>query len=67
MRVGGGSGDYVQVAGQDCSGSAQKRDCGGACGQAGASNTNESVRVGSRGRDGDVSQSNSTTATRGAR
>ena len=53
--------EYVQIAGQEAS-NYQSADADAVALQVKPSNTNESVRVGSRGDDGDVSQSNSTTA-----
>jgi len=59
---GGGSGsDYLQVAGQEAK-SDQKADADAFALQVKPSNENDSVRVLSKGDDGDVSQSNSTTA-----
>ena len=57
----GGSGDYLQVAGQD-SWSGQGASADALAVQFGASNTNAPVRVLSHGSDGDVTQSNSTKA-----
>ena len=57
--------EYLQVAGQEAS-NYQSADADAVAFQVKPSNTNESVRVGSRGSDGDVSQSNSTTALAGA-
>ena len=53
--------EYVQVAGQEAL-NHQSADADAVALQVKPSNTNESVRVGSRGDDGDVTQSNSTTA-----
>jgi hypothetical protein len=59
---GGGSGsDYLQVAGQEAKND-QKADAEAVALQVKPSNENGSVRVLSKGDDGDVSQSNSTTA-----
>jgi hypothetical protein len=61
-QTGGGYGsDYLQVAGQ-ASWSGQRADADAFALQAGASNLNTPVRVLSPGHDGDVSQSNSSTA-----
>jgi hypothetical protein len=57
----GGSGDYLQVAGQGST-SSQGASADALALQLGASNTNAPVRVLSHGKDGDVTQSNSTTA-----
>ena len=57
--------DYLQVAGQE-SKSAQWADADAIALQKGASNENTPVRVGSKGDDGDVWQSNSTTAVAAA-
>ena len=57
--------EYVQVAGQEAS-NYQSADADAVAFQVKPSNTNESVRVLSKGDDGDVSQSNSTTALAGA-
>jgi hypothetical protein len=59
-KCSGGS-DYLQVAGQE-SKNAQWADADAVALQLGASNENTPVRVLSKGHDGDVSQSNSTTA-----
>ena len=53
--------DSTQIAGQE-SKNAQWADADAVAVQKGASNENTPVRVGSKGDDGDVSQSNSTTA-----
>jgi hypothetical protein len=53
--------EYVQVAGQEAS-NYQSADADAVAFQVKPQNTNDSVRVGSRGDDGDVTQSNSTTA-----
>ena len=59
---GGGSGsDYLQVAGQEAD-NEQKADADAFALQLKPSNVNAPVRVGSKGDDGDVTQSNSTTA-----
>ncbi|HEX3290911.1 MAG TPA: hypothetical protein VHR46_05920 [Gaiella sp.] len=53
--------DYTQIAGQEAS-NHQDADANATAVQLKPSNTNESIRVLSPGNDGDVSQSNSTTA-----
>lgn len=62
QQTGSGYGsDQTQVAGQEAS-SHQSADAGALAVQLKPSNTNQSIRVLSPGDDGDVSQSNSTTA-----